>query len=193
MKAAWTILLAIAASALAGVSSHVAAVSAAGEVRCSPLGPDAVAPGIPVEASAAGRCLMAAAGRGNGVAALQLGHFYRDYAAAVSGLDTFGREVEWYRRALALGVPQANVHLMQALDRYPARQMPDRALAHGIRAVELGNREAAETIAAAYAAGRIAPGKLYYLRQWLSEQGTGRDSAGLLTRLNRPAAPLVAE
>lgn len=195
MKAAWAILIITAVSGLAAASSHVAAVPAIAEAGCDSLPDRAGAMGKPLELGPAGQCLVKAAGRGNGLAALRLGDFYRDHAEAAAGLDTFGREVEWYRRALALGVPQANVRLMQVLDRDLERQMPDRALAHGIRAVQLGSRDAADTIGAAYEAGRIAPGKLYYLRQWLGEQGPRLDhEAGqLLSRLDRPAAPLVRE
>jgi len=137
--------------------------------------------GVPVEATPAGRCLAEEAARGNGMAALRLGDFYRLYGARNPGLDGFGRQIAWYRRAATLNVPVANLRLMQALDRDFTRQMPDRALTYGIVAVRAGIPGAMSAIALAYGGGRIEPGKVYYLRLWLKGQA-GHDSpeAGLL-------------
>ena len=107
---------------------------------CGGLDRAALARGVPAEATPAGQCVAQAAGRGDGLAALALGDFYRQNAGLAPRIDAHGRAMAWYRLAARLGRPEANLSLMQALDRDPARQMPDRALAYGIAASQAGVR-----------------------------------------------------
>jgi hypothetical protein len=150
---------------------------------------------MPIEETPAGHCWAAEAGKGNSAAAMQLASAYDRVtnAGEAAQVDVFGREVEWYRRAASLGVPLANLKLMQILDRDPTRQMPDGVLNYAVLATQAGFPEAAKGIARAYAAGRIRPEKLHFIRQWLEgpEARHSPFSKTLCAALDHPAPFLL--
>jgi TPR repeat protein len=151
--------------------------------------------GQALEEMPAGKCLVAAAKRGDGSAAMRLADFYRENAANATYIDVFGREIEWYRRAAALGIARANLVLMRVYDRDISRQIPDTSLAYAITAIHLGVVGAAHAVARAYREGRIQAGKLYFLRQWLNGAEGRRlpERKELLDAFSQPAPSLRPE
>jgi hypothetical protein len=178
-------------SALAGCGS---APSMTTDLAAGPVGegppahpsPDVPCPAVPglarqvstggePESLSGGACLVHAALMGNAKAARILGDAYAGALAtrgSRAGLpaDLFGRQIQWYRAAARSGQSVDEIRLARALDFDPRVTMPDPALAYYTRAASHGDQGAADTIAQAWAKGRIYAARIVDFRLWVEEQ-----------------------
>ncbi|MDE2303246.1 MAG: hypothetical protein KGK11_11885 [Sphingomonadales bacterium] len=154
-----------------------AAPSALAPIRCPPGTPaelvGAIAAGRPAEATMRGRCLAAAARRGDATAARILAAAYQaamlaaPRGAALS-LDLFGRRVAWLAAGAAAGDAGAERALAAASDLNPRLAMPDMALAWYQRAAQQGDLAALAALRAGVQQRRLRPDRLYDFHRWLN-------------------------
>lgn len=143
--------------------------------RCMPdaaLDPAPPYRGVPVETTAAGRCLAARAQAGDSAASLALGDYYRALPGTLPLIDRNGREVHWYRLAADHGSAAGAWMATLLIDTDPDRQVPNDALAYLFEAVRGGIPEAGDRLIDQWQAGRIDPGKLWAFRRWLATDRT---------------------
>jgi hypothetical protein len=151
--------------------------------------------GTPVEATPAGHCLSMRAEAGDVAAQLRLGDFYRDTPGTMPLIDRRGRQIHWYRMAADKGSPAGAWEAVQLIDINPDIQVPNDALAYLFVAVKAGIPDAGEYLTDQWQDGRIDPGKLYRLRQWLAKPGVLPEDQrrDIIDGLNAPADELLEE
>jgi len=155
----------------------------------------APAQGIPVEDTPAGQCLAARASAGDVAAQLRLGDFYRDTPGTMPLIDRRGRQLHWYRMAADKGSPAGAWAAVQLIDINRDIQVPNDALAYLFVAVKAGIPEAGDYLVDQWQDGRIDPGKLYRLRQWLARPGALPEDQrqDIIAGLNAPVDELLEE
>lgn len=144
----------------------------AGSTTCPDLPADAAIAldrGVALEDSPVGHCLAEAALHGNAQSALRIADTYHARSHVAPLLDVRGREIRWYHLAADLGSSRAAARLAELLDKDIEWQMPDIALSYAMTALRAGDPDAGDQIVQAWQDGRIAPEKLYGLRQWLDD------------------------
>jgi hypothetical protein len=159
------------------------------------LSADAPAKGIPVEVTAAGRCLAARAEAGDIAAQLRLADFYHDAPGTMPLIDRRGHQLHWYRLAADRGSPTGAWAAVQLIDINRDIQVPNDALSYLFVAVKAGIPEAGDYLVDQWQDGRIDPGKLWRLRRWLATPGVlpADQRQAIITGLNAPADELLEE